>query len=457
MKAQRVLIVCGVMIIMTMVTGSASGQPEIAPGDFFKFPAPGGVVTADEVDGESDFFPFGIAVVPFPTFASDNLNTGVPLAGAVFASGALSRAITEVHQINEFTIPDPGNTGHALKAQISGSAFIGVFLGLLGTGQAGYSVTVEVIDVTNGEHHLVKSMTIDERQFKSELGVSASLSGAIQAGGIFAGGEASIGLGVSIPASMELVRATKDFGLDVLVQRGHTYQVMLKLEAEARNTLFGTYAIVAFPDVNDLLVGGFPSFFSPDTVIDLVDEIIPANELPNIPFVFGLGYFSPLTGNFIDSTNDLLDDIGIPTSLSGLADSIFAPVETELFLNPGERGVFLTQLSVLIQQDELEILENKLDTVVELILANAEAIENNRIVLCDVERLLHTPQGQRESDCENCSDQPGFPYDWPENNNSRQNQASDQGHPQGRPITALPPSRRVNSFSLTDFFRGLFR
>lgn len=448
MKAQRILVVCGVMVIMAMVTGLASGEPEIAPGDFFEFPAPGGVVTADAVDGESDFFPFGINV--FPTFASDNLNTGVPLAGAVFASGKLSRAITEVHQINEFTIPDPGNTGHALHAQISGSAFIGVFFGLLGVGQAGYSVTVEVIDVTNGEHHLVKSVTIDERQFKSDLAVSASLSGAIQAGGIFAGGEASIGIGVSIPASMELVRATKDFGLDVLVQRGHTYQVMLKLEAEARNTLFGTYAIVAFPDVNDLLVGGFPSFFSPDTVIDLVDEIIPANELPNIPFVLGLGYFSPLTGDFIDSTNDLLDDIGIPTSLGGLAESIFAPVETELFLNPGERGVFLTQLSVLVQQDELEILQ-------QLILANADAIENNRVILCDVERLLHTPQGQRESDCENCSDQPGFPYDWPENNNSRQNQASDNRHPQIRPITALPPSRRMNSFSLRNFFRDLIR
>ena len=47
------------------------------------------------------------------------------------------------------------------------------------------------------------------------------------------------------------------------------------------------------------------------------------------------------------------------------------------------------------------------------IAANAEAIERLRVVLCEVVRLLHTPQGQRQSDCENCSDQPGFPYDWP--------------------------------------------
>ena len=48
--------------------------------------------------------------------------------------------------------------------------------------------------------------------------------------------------------------------------------------------------------------------------------------------------------------------------------------------------------------------------------ANAQAIERLREILCDIERLLHTPQGQRESECENCDDQPGFPYSWPKNN-----------------------------------------
>lgn len=47
------------------------------------------------------------------------------------------------------------------------------------------------------------------------------------------------------------------------------------------------------------------------------------------------------------------------------------------------------------------------------IAANAEAIERLRVVLCDVVRLLHTPQGQRESNCESCDDQPEFPYGWP--------------------------------------------
>ena len=45
--------------------------------------------------------------------------------------------------------------------------------------------------------------------------------------------------------------------------------------------------------------------------------------------------------------------------------------------------------------------------------ANAAAIERLREALCEVIRLLNTPQGLRESECEACIDQPGFPYQWP--------------------------------------------
>jgi hypothetical protein len=59
-------------------------------------------------------------------------------------------------------------------------------------------------------------------------------------------------------------------------------------------------------------------------------------------------------------------------------------------------------------------LDEKLDHIIELILKNAEAIEKNRVAICDNSRVVTTPQGRRFSDCATCSDQPGFPYDWPE-------------------------------------------
>jgi len=64
--------------------------------------------------------------------------------------------------------------------------------------------------------------------------------------------------------------------------------------------------------------------------------------------------------------------------------------------------------------DDIGGLDTKLDRIIELVLANAEAIEKNRLAICDAKRLITTPSGQRESNCETCSDQPGYPYAWPE-------------------------------------------
>lgn len=420
MNAQRILRISSVMVIMTMVTGSVLGQVPIAPGDSFDFPSTGGMVTPDMVDGEAVATPNLTSFLPF-ALAAQNLNDGVPLAGTAFAVSNLSRAKMEVHQINEFTIPDPNGTQHALHAQISGSAFIGGFLYLIGPGSVDSSVTVELIDVTGPEPQMVKSVTLDKRNLTNEMAIA--LGGQLKIGisvPIPPKFEPGLSVGASIknPITMELVRTTKSFGLDVLVQRGHTYQVMLKLKAGAKENLIGVLQSsgVFFPDVNGkLLVDPLPpelaAFFSVDTILDFLDTIIPTSELPDIdfdPFNLGLVFpslFNP--GSSFSTSNELFEDAGFPTSLDQLFDLLFAPITEDLILLQGERGVFLKELSVLVQQDELEIL--------------SKAIENNRIVLCDIVRLLHTPQGQRESDCENCSDQPGFPYDWPENQNHGRN------------------------------------
>lgn len=63
---------------------------------------------------------------------------------------------------------------------------------------------------------------------------------------------------------------------------------------------------------------------------------------------------------------------------------------------------------------DIEALGEKLDLIIDLVLANAAAIEANRLAICDNKRLLVSPQGSRESNCETCFDQPGYPYSWPE-------------------------------------------
>lgn len=56
---------------------------------------------------------------------------------------------------------------------------------------------------------------------------------------------------------------------------------------------------------------------------------------------------------------------------------------------------------------DIDIINGKIDALL-------EAVEALRQVNCDIVRLLHTPQGQRESEIPVCSDQAEYPYDWGE-------------------------------------------
>ena len=56
---------------------------------------------------------------------------------------------------------------------------------------------------------------------------------------------------------------------------------------------------------------------------------------------------------------------------------------------------------------DIELVDAKIEALI-------SAIEELRLVNCEIIRLLHTPQGQRESDLGVCFDQTGFPYSWPQ-------------------------------------------
>lgn len=56
---------------------------------------------------------------------------------------------------------------------------------------------------------------------------------------------------------------------------------------------------------------------------------------------------------------------------------------------------------------DIELVDAKIEALI-------SAVEELRLVNCEIIRLLHTPQGQRESDLGVCFDQPGYPYNWPQ-------------------------------------------
>lgn len=64
--------------------------------------------------------------------------------------------------------------------------------------------------------------------------------------------------------------------------------------------------------------------------------------------------------------------------------------------------------------DQVVTLAEKLDAMDRKLDALAAAVEGLRRLGCDTIRLEHTPEGQRASGIPVCSDQPGFPYNWPQ-------------------------------------------
>ena len=64
--------------------------------------------------------------------------------------------------------------------------------------------------------------------------------------------------------------------------------------------------------------------------------------------------------------------------------------------------------------DQVVTLEEKLDAMDKKLDALAAAVEGLRQLGCDTIRLENTPEGRRASAIPVCTDQPGFPYGWPQ-------------------------------------------
>jgi hypothetical protein len=64
--------------------------------------------------------------------------------------------------------------------------------------------------------------------------------------------------------------------------------------------------------------------------------------------------------------------------------------------------------------EEVVVLDGKIEVINQKLDALARAIEGLRQLGCDAIRVEHTPEGRRVSSIPVCSDQPGFPYAWPQ-------------------------------------------
>lgn len=170
-----------------------------------------------------------------------------------------------------------------------------------------------------------------------------------------------------------------------------------------------------------------------DMIITQVSrQMAEANSpgFPDAPYSFLCGSVRTNTEVFFIARLAYEIAQGIWSGLSRACEEVVAGFNLSLLCIPVDLVLFAAQITVdeIANCDEdidaaeiegtydrvghihgdVEVLQSTVDTLLDM-------VEELRLANCDIIRLLHTPQGQRESDLSVCDDQPEFPYGWPEN------------------------------------------
>lgn len=219
----------------------------LRPGASHRFARVDGVVTPDappEV-GDREFFP---STGPSPSFALWNADApsdaGRDLRASAIAFQSLGRARIAVTRHNDFTV-DAGDARDAVvPAQISATVRFRGFLALVGSGQAKAKATLKLIDVTTEDPFVVASRDVFEETIdgamKPSLGVDVGALLPVP------DGQAALSFEFETEGEKKLVNDDCDVSLDVLLQRGHRYRLLLELKARVRTGIAGGLADVDF-------------------------------------------------------------------------------------------------------------------------------------------------------------------------------------------------------------------
>ncbi len=373
------------------------------------------------------------------------LGTGSPLSDPlksfVCANRRLSRATGEVFRFDDFVVDAEWNSAGglialpeatALSGRVTGTVDVRGFLVMIGVGQATEEVVVELLDITGLDPAapdvlqraiVVGSQTLSKHELVGALNPGVDLEMTVEGGAAYVG--AGVGATAGNQMNFELLKVADnvDFGLDVMVRRGHVYRLIVKNKTEGILTAAGTgvgqaggKAIASFHDPVVDPSAGAPNLLKAhmNRLLSISNDQlqIPVNlvAMQNVPLEFsvvmnnlppGLSAdnfdllsvlsdprlfrgSSAKSENIIDllGTNFLPNLAGsrVPLSLIGLTTEFFdvgdqALVEEQSFKQGlNEPGVKVSRLAVSIEQDQAELaerqrIEDGLDTC-ELIVAH---------------------------------------------------------------------------------------
>lgn len=332
-----------------------------------------------------------------PLYSLCNTDQG----GAEF--GARTTALSNFARSNGkamqfYTIEISGSSGEAtpLLTQISGKANFNGFMGLVGGGQTKATLDLNIIDLGPADNlypdggKLVDSKSLASHELTGSSATGPGLSIGLEGGAPYVGASIDPSIKFSVDLKKKIVRDTIDFGLQVLLIRGHQYQLQFEVKTLAKKSAVPGLAVSQFMfDTDNIPPNLLKLEYWFDGVKSLINTNLP-NALDSSPVniteedggIWNL-FAKPRRLDPINNRSGvgLLARLGLPTSFTQL---IQQRMESSALLQIIEEGIpkpgaELVELSITLETDHVEILRK------------------NTELLNHVVELLNTPQGKREN------------------------------------------------------------
>lgn len=387
-----------ILVLLSLFASIAQAATPVQPGTTVVLRSDMLNNPADGTDASCGTFPI---ILPAVTTTCGTDQMGQQFGVRAFASQSFNRGQGTASQFYEIEV-DPGDGSETpLLAQISGKTNLNGFLALVGGGQVKGSLTFKVIDLGPSDNidytggKVVHRETLSSHQLQGAAITGLNFGISVEGGAPYIGMGAQPEFKVNITLQKELVRDTIDFGVHVLLLRGHTYRLQFDTSVLAKKEAVPGLSIAQFKLGDDRA----PNMLDPENWLDGIDGIIdtrlPAikaqpveirRERPALDNVFEtfkrqrrlLG--APGFANSLDFLNKRAAAAGLPTSLRQIVVQRLNK-SNQLTEGIAKPGAEVRELSVTLQTDQVEILRQHTELL-------------NRII-----DLQNTPQGRR----------PGFP------------------------------------------------
>lgn len=331
---------------------------------------------------------------PLYSFCKTDHN-GVEFGARTTALSNFARSNGQAMQF--YFIEIAGGSGEAtpLLTQISGKANFNGFMGLVGGGQTKATLDLNIIDLGPVDNlypdggKLVHSKSLASHELTGSSATGPSLSIGVEGGAPYLGASVEPSIKFSVDLKKKIVRDSIDFALQVLLIRGHKYQLQFEVKTVAKKSAIPGLAVSQFMFDTDNVPPNLlklENWF--DGVVSLIDTKLPNlldSSAVNITEEDGGIWSLFAKPRRLDPISNrpaatLLANLGLPTSFSQLVKK---RMESSALLQIIEEGIpkpgaELIELSITLQTDQVEILRK------------------NTELLNHVVELLNTPQGKRE-------------------------------------------------------------